>query len=98
VREQRRTQRYNLRLPLELVKKGAQEVSLSGETRNLSSGGVLFSPPDVMNVGDPIKYVITLPTSERAGRKVEQHCTGKVVRTQNDSVAVTLERYEFIRL
>jgi hypothetical protein len=63
----------------------------------MSSGGVLFTPPLTMPVGDPIRYVITLPSVERNGKRVELHCSGKVVRQQEDATAATLERYEFVR-
>ncbi len=40
--EQRKAQRFELKLPLELIRKGSQPLSEYGETRNLSSVGVLF--------------------------------------------------------
>ena len=40
--EQRKAQRFELKLPLELIRKGSQPLSEHGETRNLSSVGVLF--------------------------------------------------------
>ena len=40
--EQRKAQRFELKLPLELIRKGSTALSEHGETRNLSSVGVLF--------------------------------------------------------
>ena len=106
-REQRRFRRYELRLPLEVVRAGSYRSGNSGETRNLSSGGVLFTAHSGMEVGEPIEYMITLHTGP--GVNVLLHCRGKVVRLDqerketeapsNSSVAVaaTLERYEFVR-
>lgn len=70
-----------------------------GETRNVSSGGVLFSDPsETMVIGQPIEYMISLPTGSSVG-EVRIRCLGKVVRLDEamNAVAVTLERYEFVR-
>ncbi|MDX1983996.1 MAG: PilZ domain-containing protein [Bryobacteraceae bacterium] len=107
LRDQRKNQRYNLRLPFELIRTGSQLVGKSGETRNLSSGGVLFTSDAEVYVGQPIEFMITLPTNSE-GAPVRLRCVGKVVRTEKpefeaeenqvpSSVAATLERFEFVR-
>ena len=50
-----------------------------------------------MEIGQPIEYMISLPTSKDIGG-VRLRCLGKVVRHDDDNsaVAVTLERYEFV--
>jgi hypothetical protein len=105
--EQRRSKRFDLRLPVEIVRKSFLPVSSIGETKNLSAGGVLFSAPVDFVVGEPIEYVITFPTHSSDGGGVNLRCLGKVVRLvprSSDSerkapilVAATLERYEFLR-
>lgn len=56
-----------------------------------------------MAPGDLIEYEITLPPREEHEEAVTLHCRGRVVRSRHlDNpeeleVAVTLERYEFIR-
>ncbi len=108
--EQRRTKRFQLNLPVELVKTGSIPVHLTGETHNMSSGGVLFTSQSLMEVGDPIEYLVTLPsTVSGAGTQVRIRCMGKVTRTETREeavelvserpyrIAATLERYEFIR-
>ena len=106
--EQRKSQRFDLRLPIELVRTGAAPLGKLTETRNLSSGGVLFSSEAQLPVGEPIEYFITLPTGKEANT-VRLHCVGTVIRlearpprTTKDrerpfNVAATLERYEFVR-
>lgn len=97
--DQRRNQRYELRLPFELVRTGSQPVGRTGETLNLSSGGVLFTSDAEIEVGQSIEFIITLPT------KVRLRCIGKVVRTERPltqpelegNVAATVERFEFVR-
>jgi hypothetical protein len=102
--EQRRTRRFTLQLPLSITRTGAEKVTLSGLTRNISSSGVLFLADREPDLGGPIEYVITL-TAEGA-QVVNLRCIGKVLRSEraesngsNKSfqIAATLERYEFVR-
>ena len=104
--EQRRYKRFDLRLPLEVVRKNFEPVAAAGQTRNLSAGGVLFATKLDVEVGQPIEYVIRFPTESPEGTNVNLHCLGKVVRLEKtisengellSLVAATLERYEFHR-
>ncbi|WP_323745122.1 PilZ domain-containing protein [Paludibaculum fermentans] len=100
VSEQRRSRRFELKLPLELVRAGSRRISHIGETRNVSSGGVLFNDPaEPIELGQPIEYMISLPTGKSMG-DVRIRCMGKVVRRDGESqaLAATLERYEFVRV
>lgn len=94
-------------MPFELVRAGSQPLSGRGETRNLSSGGVLFVTDHAVEVGDVIEYIITLPARGRDEEGVKLHCVGKVIRLDRPrgpnagkhlrAIAATLERYEFVR-
>lgn len=69
------------------------------ETKNVSSGGILFSDPvEPIEVGQAIEYLISLPTGGNIG-DVRLRCMGKVIRRDDDqqALAATLERYEFVR-
>ena len=97
--EQRKSRRFELKLPVELIRSGSRQMSHVGETRNVSSGGVLLNDPaEPMEIGQPIEYMISLPTGRSIG-EVRLRCMGKVVRHDEElnAVAVTLERYEFVR-
>lgn len=95
--EQRKNQRFDLRLPLELVRAGASDKPV-GETKNVSSSGVLFSSPVPVDVGEPIEYVITFPRATGTRSDVRLRCVGKVLRNDpEETFAATLERYEFVR-
>jgi hypothetical protein len=95
--EQRKNQRFDLRLPFEIVG-GVPRTKSKGETRNVSSAGVLFTAHARVEVGEPIEYVITLPKVPGSRVDVRLHCVGKVVRSAAQSAfAATLERYEFLR-
>ena len=94
--EQRKNQRFDLRLPFEIVL-GDRSRS-QGETRNVSSSGVFFSAPVTFEVGESIEYYITLPKVVGSKIEVRVRCVGKVVRNEPESAfAATLERYEFVR-
>lgn len=106
--EQRKNQRFELKLPIELVKATGDEIPQLGETRNLSSGGVLFTANGRLQKGDPIEYMVTLPAvGSETGLRLR--CMGKVVRVDEReardtgvsrhpfAIAATLERHEFLR-
>lgn len=106
--EQRKNQRFELKLPIELIRAGGSGLPQLGETRNLSSGGVLFTSEGKLQKGDPIEYLVTLPSqASEAGLRLR--CMGKVVRVDERdpmdsnparapfSIAATLERHEFLR-
>jgi len=105
--DHRKAKRFDLRLPVEVVRKSFQPVSSIGETRNLSAGGVLFSATVEMQIGEPLEYVITFPSHSIDGGNVNLRCLGKVVRLDREKfggnggstiiVGATLERYEFHR-
>lgn len=78
-------------------------------TRDISSAGVCFLSPTPIEPGGRIEYVITLSNKTPP---VQIRCLGKVLRSQrpvvagntprekapdNYEVAVTMERYHFIR-
>jgi hypothetical protein len=73
------------------------------KTRDISSGGVCFMSPLDIEVGGRIEYLITLSGSNPP---VRIRCLGKVLRSSQPpvrdnarefEVAVTMERYQFVR-
>jgi hypothetical protein len=96
--EQRKAQRFDLTLPVELIRAGIATASRQGETKNVSSSGVFFESDVRLRIGEPVEYVITLPTSPTPGIQVRLRCMGKVVRLVKETgIAATLERWEFVR-
>src|SRR5258707_8824695 len=95
--EQRKNQRFELRLPFEIIRGGASPKS-PGETKNVSSSGVLFTSAVPVEVGEPIEYCITFPKPPGSRSEVKLRCVGKVLRNDPETTfAATLERYEFLR-
>ena len=104
--EHRKSRRFDLNLPVEVVRKNSLPVSSVGTTRNMSAGGVWFDARLDAEIGEPIEYVITFPTHSADGGSVSLRCLGCIVRLEPNSctekggpvlVAATLERYEFLR-
>ncbi len=104
--DQRKSKRFDLRLPIKLVREGERHLDEEGETMNLSSAGVLFRSNVKLQIGSPIEYLITLQPGGNRQNGIQLHCVGKVVRhhhTGDDeeeagiAMAATLERYEFVR-
>jgi hypothetical protein len=100
--EQRRSRRFGLQLPVSITRNGTERTAQPGFTKNISSGGVLFTAGKEPEVGGSIEYVIALGGVSEQG--VHLRCIGKVLRAQaaeNDDslydIAATLERYEFVR-
>ena len=102
--EQRRTRRFKLQLPLSITRSGSVRVTVSGQTRNISSSGVLFTSEREPDLGGPIEYMIVL--NHEGPQPVTLRCMGKVLRAEpmyangnsaSFQVAATLERYEFLR-
>ena len=106
--EQRRTKRFELKLPVEIVRTGPVPMSGHGETRNVCSRGILFASDLKVNIGESLEYVIALPMGFQTRESVTLHCLGKVLRFEGDftrpedpalpfQMAATIERYEFVR-
>ncbi|MGE5648357.1 MAG: PilZ domain-containing protein [Acidobacteriota bacterium] len=102
--EQRRSKRFEIKLPVRIVRNGMRAVSGAAETRNLSSGGALVASDTKVDIGEPVEYVIRLSHQG----DVDLHCLGKVMRLDTGvpggedpdkpfEMALTLERYEFRR-
>ena len=91
-----------MQLPLHILQLGDDRVARTVRTRDISTGGVCFFSDDTVEVGGRIEYVITLSD---ANPPVRIRCLGKVLRSQkreepvppNFEVAVTMERYQFVR-
>jgi PilZ domain len=99
VTEQRKSRRFDLKLPLTLLRcSGNVLLDQSHETANISSNGVLFRSAAPIDIGAVVEYTVTLMPAVGTQKPVHLHCLGKVVRqADNETVAATLERYEFVR-
>ena len=104
--DQRRSKRFDLKLPVEVIRPHHSPAHLVGETCNISSNGVLFKTDHPIDVGESLEYYVTLPTAPSPNERLRLRCVGKVVRLSaaeaaamapDHVLAVTMERYEFMR-
>ena len=105
VNDKRRAQRFPMTLPvnLKVEELGGAEIE-AVQTRDVSSGGIYFEYESPLEVGTSLEFVLTLPGEITKGSSVRIRCMGKVVRVDKTSeqgdrvgIAVTIERYEFVR-
>ena len=98
VNDSRKSQRFNMKLPMTLLRCGGLPVEQPFETSNISSTGVLFRSGIDIEIGSPVEYVLTLTPGSGVKKPVQLHCLGKIVRhAEAERVAATIERYEFVR-
>ena len=106
--DQRRSKRFDLKLPVEVIRPHHAPALLVRETCNISANGVLFMTDHPIEVGESLEYYVTLPTAPSPNERLRLRCVGKVIRTLSAShpspepdpghvLAVTMERYEFMR-
>lgn len=102
--ERRKSRRYQIRLPLRVLRRGSAPFFAQGETCNLSSRGVFFTSDRLIAVGERIEFVIRWPCGNSAEGPMDLYCLGKVLRVADGpdpatfNVAATLDRYAFTRL
>ena len=73
-REQRRTLRYPLELPVEVA-------GSTGRTRDFSASGVFFETDRALRPGAPIRFSLVIGRVS-PGRPLRLDCEGRVVRTE----------------
>jgi len=92
-----KSRRFELKLPLELLRSGSKTLLESGETKKPKLRGRVVRFCAQLEPGDVVEYMITLPSLVQ-GSEVRLRCKGKVVRRNADSsAAATLDRWEFVR-
>lgn len=95
------TMRSSVRFPLHLpVVVKAKTYRQNTETTDISSGGVLFELDEVLAVGSPVEFTISIPGKIlNSNQDVLVNCIGRVVRcspTGNRlAVAAIIDDYHF---
>ncbi len=67
----------------------------SGKTMNISSGGIWFTTEAMLTSGMPIEISMTWPVLLNDSCPMKLMIYGCVVRSNDKSAAVAIERYEF---
>ena len=102
--ERRRSQRFGLSLPLDVVRVSDRDVNVSGRTRNVGSSGAYFVVGDLsVSIGSPIEFIVTLRNTQAEEERIRLRCRGRVTRSERvgsqggTGVAATIDRYQFLR-
>lgn len=104
--EQRRAQRYDIRLPLQICVSGRQPVEFcTGELRNISRLGLYFLSDASWEPGTVMELTFALPTERERNFSVLVRASAKVLRlspiaggvTPRFGVAATIDRLDFVR-
>ena len=97
--ERRRSLRFALVLPVDVVCVRERAVNFLGRTCNLSGCGAYFEVDGDVRPGEALEFVVTL---QDVGR-VQLRCRGRATRIEKLQaegqlgVATTIRRYQFIR-
>lgn len=95
--EKRRSQRFELKLPVLTVRVGTKPVCNIGQTLNIGSGGVLMVMRAPMAVGEYIEFVVMLSAPAEGRQALRLSCRGTVLRADSFIYAASIDRYEFLR-
>jgi hypothetical protein len=96
--------RNAVRFPLHLgVTLETPTAEYQAETRDISSGGILFYTEAALAIGSVVKFTIRMPGDALGAEKdILVKCEGRVVRSCIDGagryLAVAIDEYQFERL
>jgi hypothetical protein len=94
--ERRATNRFPLREELRYkLLHGKIVIVGTGKTLNIGSGGVLFTTEQKLPTGRVIEISVNWPARLDGTCLLKFVATGRVIRSEDTSAAVRIERYEF---
>jgi hypothetical protein len=99
--DQRNTRRFALNLPVTVKLPEGEAETLTAETKDVSSRGVFFYVDSDVAEGSPIEFTLTLPPEITLTQAIRVHCTGKVVRVDQQErgkkvgIAAAIDQYDF---
>ncbi len=105
-REQRRFQRFGVKLPCRVktrtARKGAAQPELAVETLDVSRGGMFFVATTGMQIGTAIEFELDLPALV-VGSPARIRCRGTVTRVVPDTdgrvgIGATIDHYKIAPL
>jgi hypothetical protein len=75
-------------------KKTIKQVGM-GKTLNMSSGGVLFTTESALPEGERVELAVSWPAQLNNVLPLKLVAMGRLIRTDDSSAAISIERYEF---
>jgi hypothetical protein len=100
--ERRRSERFNLGVPLTVQWTNGPEKRLAhAVTQDVSSGGVYFLLPEAIPDGTVVEIEMTLPSRITHATPVRVRCLGRIQRSvlkpgELTGMATMIEKYEFL--
>jgi hypothetical protein len=96
-RDRRESSRFPLRedVKYRLIHTKNQEISGTGTTLNIGSGGILFTTAELLPVGRTIELSVSWPARLDGTCALKFVAVGRVIRAEPDRAAVSIERYQF---
>jgi c-di-GMP-binding flagellar brake protein YcgR len=94
--ERRGNSRYPVKedVRYRVLQSKAVQMSGSGTTLDISSGGILFTTSERLQPGQLVEVAVNWPATLNT-YPLQLVATGRVVRSDNDTAAVRIDRYEF---
>ena len=98
--ERRLQRRYPIELDLEfkVIEHGEVVAIGEGKTENLSSGGLLFRPDQPAAPGKHVEVAIRWPAVLGDAPFVTLYVSGRMMRNDENGIAMRARRYEFQKL
>jgi PilZ domain len=95
--ERRGNSRYPVRedVRYSVLQSKAVQMNGSGKTLNISSGGILFTTSERLQPWQLVEVAVNWPATLHGTCLLQLVATGRVVRSDNDTAAIRIERYEF---
>lgn len=95
--ERRRKYRFQLQADVRyaVIQSRGQLVSGSGKTLNISSEGILFTTSAPLQPKRLVQIALDWPAKLHETCPLQLMIVGRVVRSDNNTAAVGIERYEF---
>ena len=95
--DRRSKRRYPINLPVhyKIMKNYLVTGTGSGNSIDLSSGGIAFSCPEPLKIGSYLELSVSWPVLLNQSCPLKLVASGRVVRSDHRSTAMSLERYEF---
>ena len=95
--DRRETSRFPVRedVRYRVLQSKSGQVSGAGKSVDMSSGGILFTTSERLQPGRLIEISVNWPARLDGTCALQLVATGRVVRSDNETAAVRIERYEF---
>jgi PilZ domain len=95
--DRRETSRFPVRedVRYRVLHSKSVQVSGSGKTLDMSSGGILFTTSEKLQPGRMVEVSVNWPARLDGTCPLQLVATGRIVRADGDTAAVRIERYEF---